>query len=112
MEGRLLEIRQVSLNGAGNGTASVGPFGREIWHPATVSIKVSTNTNEAQCSIYTGSDTTDRNFVDGTFSGSSGDSTDKLAGQDVTPGNQVFAVWTGGDANALATLSIQGTKTI
>jgi hypothetical protein len=107
----------VTLNGAGAGTAQLGPINiRETWSPAVASVKTNqapaSIVNEAQCKIYCGSDATDPNFVDGTLSGSTGDSTDDIAGQQVRAGQYVFAVWTGGDAGAQGRLNVQGTKVI
>jgi hypothetical protein len=105
----------VTLNGSGAGTAQLGPIGqRESWTPAVVSVKTNqapgSIVNEAQCKIYAGPDTSDSNFVDGTLSGSTGDSTGNIAGQTVVCGEQVFAVWTGGDAGAQGRVIVSGTK--
>jgi hypothetical protein len=107
----LSESQPVILNGAGNGTAELRPAFGETWSPATVSVKVSSAVKEAQCRIYLGSDTTDANFVDGTLSGSTGDSTDRVTGPFRLP-NRLFAVWSGGDAGATATLAVSGTRDI
>lgn len=102
----------ITLDGSGNGTASVGPTSHgEVWTPATVSVKVATATNEAQCLIYQGHSATPENFVDGTFSGSSGDSTDK-ATYPMRLGWKVWAVWAGGDPGAVAYLNVAGTRDI
>lgn len=102
----------VKLDGTGAGTAKIGPIGaRESWTPETVSVSASSTTNEALCKIYIGDDTSQRNFVDGTFSGSSGDSTQNVTGP-IRLGQYVFALWTGGDAGAIATLTVIGTKDI
>jgi hypothetical protein len=108
----LNESVPIVLDGSGNGMARLGPVSHgEAWNPATTSVKVSTNTLEAQCRIYQGDSPTDRNFIDGTLSGSTGDSTDRAEGPIRMP-NAVFAVWTGGDAGATATLRIIGSKDI
>jgi hypothetical protein len=105
----------VTLNGAGAGTAQVGPTGmRERWQPAVASVKTNqaTVTNEATCKIYCGADASPPNFVDGTLSGSSGDSTANISGQAVLAGEYVLAVWAGGDPGAQGYLVVTGTKTI
>jgi hypothetical protein len=108
----LNESVPIVLDGSGNGTARLGPASHgEAWHPDTTSVKASSNTNEAQCRIYAGDSPTDRNFIDGTLSGSTGDSTDRVNGPIRMP-NAVFAVWSGGDPTATATLRVQGTKDI
>ena len=107
----------VTLNGAGGGTAQLGPVNaREMWLPAVVSVKTNqapgTIVNEAQCKIYAGADISDPNFVDGTLSGSTGDSTGNAAGQQIDSGEYVFAVWSGGDAGVQGRVNVQGSKVI
>lgn len=100
-----------TFSAAGTATASIGPRNqREVWSPAVASVSASTNVKEAACKIYCGQDATQPNFVDGTLSGSTGDSTGHIAGQTVRAGDQVFAVWAGGDAGAQARLNVTGTK--
>src|SRR5208282_3431982 len=116
-EDQLNQSAVVTLNGAGNGTAQLGPLNaREKWLPQVVSVKTNqaagTIVKEAQCKIYAGPDTSDPNFVDGTLSGSTGDSTGNVAGQEIDCGEYVFAVWAGGDAGAQGRVNVQGTKVI
>ena len=102
----------VQLDNTGSGKAQIGPLSAlEVWHPTNVHVSVSSAINEAQCSIYVGDNTDQRNFRDGTFSGSSGDSTGDIVDV-VKAGHYVIAVWTGGDALASATLTVTGTKDI
>jgi hypothetical protein len=113
-QGTLYESKTVTLNGSGNGTVKLGPISaREVWSPSSASVKTNqtTVTNEAVCNLYVGLSATQENFRDGTFSGSSGDSSDLVAGQ-LKIGNFVWAVWTGGDAGAQATLVVTGTKEV
>lgn len=105
----------VTLNAQGNGTAQLGPLNqRESWQPAVVSVKTNqlaaAIVDEAQCKIYAGPDTSDTNYVDGTLSGSTGDSTSNVAGQTVNCGEYVFAVWSGGDPGAQGRVNVSGTK--
>lgn len=103
----------VALDGSGNGVTSIGPLSAmEVWHPANVHVSVSTAVLEAQCDIFVGDSTDQRNFRDGTFTGSSGDSSDRVSADTVKSGHKVYARWTGGDPLASATLSITGTKDI
>jgi hypothetical protein len=104
-----------TLDGSGNGTARLGPVSsRETWKPQVASVKTNqvpgTITSEAQCRIYAGPDTSDAYFVDGTLSGSTGDSTANVAGQEISCGEYVWAVWTGGDPGAQGRLNVQGDK--
>lgn len=106
----------VVLNGSGNGTARLGPLtAMETWYPTQASVKVSFSgsnpVNEATCRIYKGDSATDNNFKDGTFTGSSGDATDKIAGK-LQHNLYIFAVWTGGDVGETAYLTVTGDKEI
>ena len=104
----------VVLDSSGDGTAKVGPAGmREIWQPALASVQCSSNTDEATCQVAFGQDLATARFLDATFTGSSGDSTDRVSGAaPLRLGWSVFATWTGGDPGATATLTVTGTKTI
>ena len=103
----------VALNGSGGGTARIGPAGAaEMWQPAIASVSVSTNASEAQCRIYIGDQPTQANYVDGTLSGSTGDSTDRVSARPLKLGDYIWAVWSGGDAGSVATLNVTGTRTV
>lgn len=108
----LNESGSVTLNGSGNGTVRMRPFGGgETWLPGSVSFKASSNTLEASCRIYIGPSPSDQYFVDGSLSGSTGDSTGRVAGYQVdSHGNYLWAVWAGGDAGATATVQVTGTE--
>lgn len=110
----LTRTANVTLTG-GAGTAQLGPVSPgETWYPtvASVSTEESTVTDEAQCKIYCGPLPSQAYYVDGTLSGSTGDSTGNVAGQVIRPGSYVWAVWSGGDSGAVAVLNIQGTRTV
>jgi hypothetical protein len=78
---------------------------------SVVSVSVSTNVLEAQCKVYIGTGVGQATFVDGTLSGSSGDSTDRVA-HALYPGQIIFAVWTGGDIGSTATVNVVGTRQV
>jgi hypothetical protein len=104
--------QSVTLNASGNGTVQLGPYyTHERWQLTSVSVSASTNVKEAQCKIYVGSNVSQGNYVDGTLSGSTGDSTGRLAGYVVGHGVYLWAVWSGGDVGAVATMQVQGTRT-
>jgi len=107
----LNENGSVTLDGSGNGTLQMKPWGGGVtWQPATVSVKASSNVSEASAKVYVGPSATDPYFVDGTLSGSTGDSTGRVAGFPVdTHGNSLWVVWSGGDAGATATAQLNGT---
>lgn len=99
------------LDGAGAGRARIGPVGaRETWYASTAAVSCSTNAAEALCRIYVGDQPIPSNYVDGTLSGSTGDSTGRVAGAPITLGRYVWAVWAGGDPGAVATLAVSGTR--
>lgn len=101
----------VTLDGNGNGTAYTGPLSPgEVWSGLTVSVSVATNVNEATCSIYGGAAATPGYFADATTWGSTGDSTTNVG--TIRVGGNVFAVWTGGDPGARATVTITGTRQV
>lgn len=103
----------VVLNGSGAGTAKNGPSGAfETWNAQAAAVSASTNTAEAQCKIYVGDSPTAPNYVDGTLSGSTGDSTGRVSARPLKLGDYVWAVWTGGDPGAVATLNVTGTRTL
>lgn len=107
------ENASVTLNGSGAGTARVGPLSaREIWYPDSVSVSTNQTTivSDAQCQIFVGDQAIQQNFRGSTFTGSSGDS-ETLTGT-VKTGQYVWAVWTQGDAGALATVVVIGEKEV
>jgi len=102
---------QVTLDGSGNGTASIGPLSPgEIWDGLTAAVRVATNTDEAIASVYAGAGVSAGYFRGATTWGSTGDSTSQLP--QVRVGGNIFAVWTGGDAHQVATLTVTGTRTV
>jgi len=116
----LNQAESTVLDGSGNGTIKMRPDGsHEYWSPTTASV-IAPNpaggvpASEAQCTIYVGPKAADQYFVDGTYSGSSGNVTDAVAGYVIGrhADPYIIAVWTGGDPGATATLRVQGTKQI
>lgn len=111
----LNESESVTLDGSGNGYVRIRPDGpAETWLPTVVHVSVSSNTSEAQCSIYAGPAQTHQYFVDATFSGSSGDASDRITGKVIGRRQlpYIWAVWSGGDPGAQATAAVTGTKQI
>lgn len=102
----------VTLDGSGNGTAQLGPVRvREHWQLSGASVAVATHTLEATCKLYLGSAVAPGTFIGQTATGSSGD-TCALGGQDIQPGMYIWAVWTGGDVGAQATVTAIGTYSL
>lgn len=114
----LNEADSIVLDGSGNGTLAMRPDGsREYWLPTMVS-EAAPNpaggipAHEARFDLYIGYKVGSQYFVDGTYTGSSGNSTDKVAGYTIGrhADPQIIGVWTGGDPGAVATMRVQGTK--
>lgn len=110
----LNESATITLDAFGNGTAKVGPrSAREIWSPDNVHVSANANAvNESQCKIYVGDLPIQSNYRDGTVSGSTGDSSDRVNASVVKCGQYVYAVWANGDANVTATLNVTGTRLV
>lgn len=101
----------VTLNGSGNGTASIGPQRvREWWTNIVVAVSVATSNNEAQCSLYVGSTVQSSTFMGTTPNGSHG--AVATLPNPIPAGYQIWCVWSNGDANAQATMHVRGTYTI
>lgn len=106
---------QITLSGSGAGTARLGPSGHGItWTLGSISVHTAqaVSTGTCQCSTYVGDDTSAVNFLDSTFSGDTGDTTDAASGQQIRLGKYVFAAWSGGVANDIATLTLTGTMEV
>jgi hypothetical protein len=106
------ESASVKANGSGNAIARVGPLSaREIWHPSNVHVNASSATNEAVCQIYVGDNNT-LSFRDNTFTGSTGDSSDRINADTIKCGQYVWAMWSGGDPGALFMITVTGSREI
>lgn len=104
----------VTLNGSGNGTAQAGPrLAGEAWYPTSVSISMtgSQPTTVATCYIYAGGGVSPATFVDATYAVLAAASS-LISGQTLYPGQSVYAVWTGGNPDAVGTLVVNGTRTV
>ena len=110
MQSPLNESASVVLDASGNGTLRMKPYGGSLtWLPTIVSVKASSSVSEAECRVYIGPAAVDAWYVDGTLSGSSGDASDRVTGRQVdTHGSALWAVWQGGDAGAVATMTVAG----
>lgn len=107
----LQETNSGELDGSGEATVKLGPTGgNEVWTPSSVSVICSSNTSEANCKVYAGPSPTAQYFKDLTVDGSTGDATDRC-NVPIPKGSFVWAVWTGGDPGATATVNVDGTKT-
>jgi hypothetical protein len=104
----------VVLNGSGAGTAFIGPTRpNEHWQllGATASLPVASA--QGSVSLYVGSSVANGILVGTTqYTTLSPTAVFGLGNMDIQPGQQVWAVWTGGPANTTATLLVAGTYTI
>lgn len=102
----------VQLDADGNGSTHCGPLSaRENWLPDNVYVRVSSNVKEAECTIYAGEAAEPAFYRDQTFAGSTGDSSSRVNGDTIRVGSAIWAIWTGGDAGATATLTVTGVRT-
>lgn len=100
-------VGQATLDMIGSGTVTLGPSG-EDWLITNVTVSTFPRTKEATAKIYLNY-VGEQYYLDGTYSGSNGDTTDTPI--TLTDGNKVVVSWEGGDAEATATVNIRGTRT-
>lgn len=100
----------VTLDGTGAGTVKLGPRIGQRWNITNAAVKIPNAVKVPSASIYVGGSPTDANFVDGTFTGNF-DATGRIANFPISPQDNVWAVWAGGDIGAVATLSLIGIMT-
>lgn len=97
---------QVTLNGSGYGAIRIGPTG-EQWFITRTMVRATTHVLEAICTIYqTNIGATFQRDI--TYTGSTGDTSDTEF--HVTDGDALWVEWSGGDAGAVATVTISGTR--
>jgi hypothetical protein len=96
---------KVTLNSSGNGSVRVGPgIPRQTWFINLLSVTVSTNVAEPVAKVWFGN--AGSAFLGGTYTGAN-----DVFGPDIllANGQYLTVVWTGGDANAIATCTVSGT---
>jgi hypothetical protein len=111
----LARSASVVLDSNGDGTAEVGPaVPGEIWVPASCSISCGGSiptTGSPSVYLYAGNGISQQYFVDSTYN-VLGASSSMISGQQLYPGQNVFAVWTSGPPGETATLAVNGTRTV
>jgi hypothetical protein len=100
----------VVLDGSGNGQVSLGPAAGTKWTLRLATVSVSSSTRQPTCKLYRGSSSGPLELVDSTNIGA-GASSAKVGGAIYYSGQLLWAVWSGGDAGAVATLQAYGTQT-
>jgi hypothetical protein len=97
----------------GGATLKLGPTAHGIaWKPQVASVRAATANLDGLCRIYVGHTATPENFVDATYTGSTGDSTNNLGtmGAEIYLGNYIFAVWEAADPGTQVTLVVTGSQ--
>lgn len=96
--------KTVTLDSSGSGTVKIGPTSSgQTWRITRASVQTSTAVKVPQALLYQGNKTT---FISGTVSGSN--DTDDALNVLLTGSGYIMCVWTGGDAGAVATLTVAG----
>jgi|SRR5271166_5662987 len=113
----LNESAQVILDGSGNGTAKLSPYGTRYsgysWEPVNLWVGVSTTVKEASAVAYVSYGIFSQGSTDtigNTATGSTGDTCGMT--QTLKPGDWVSVKWTGGDPGAIATMRVTGTANV
>lgn len=100
----------VVLDASGNGQVSIGPaVVRERWAPTQATVSVSSTVLQATCSLYLGIGAVPGRKLGDSSTGSSGD-TYGFGGFEMQPGQNLIAIWAGGDAGATATVAVYGER--
>jgi hypothetical protein len=103
----LNESGQVVLDSNGNGSLTIGPNNSaQVWIPTSLGVQASSNVKEPMFKFYRGHSAGPLNYISGTTTGSN-DNTD-VNGITLFPGETFFCQWTGGDAGAIASVTIVG----
>jgi hypothetical protein len=98
----------VKLSGAGAGQCSLPPPSGVMWRVDLATVSILVPVLIPQGFVYLGNSSGPLQLVDSTTFGSSA-STAKIKGTQLYPGQYVWAVWSGGDAGATATLQLFAT---
>jgi hypothetical protein len=97
----------VKLDGSGNGQVSLTPPSGTVWRLRLANVSTTGTVNQPKAFLYRGSTSGPVEQIDSTFLGNSASSA-KVAGAPFFQGQVLWAKWTGGDANAQATLQVYG----
>jgi len=97
----------VKLNASGNGQCSLTPPSGTKWDLQLAAISTTGTVKLPQCFLYLGNSNGPLTLIDSTNMGNSA-SSGKVIGAPVYAGTYIWAVWTGADANAVATLQLYG----
>ncbi|MCW2899980.1 MAG: hypothetical protein JWO67_2245 [Streptosporangiaceae bacterium] len=98
----------VKLSALGAGQCSLTPPSGVMWQLSLASLSIANPVNIPSGFLYTGNSNGPIQLIDSTYAGASA-SSGKVAGVPFYPGIYLWAVWSGGDALATATLQVFGT---
>lgn len=101
----------ITLNANGYGLATITPPVTEQWDISTVSVTSTSSTKVPTIRLYLGQGPNQSDFIDGSYNGNQNVS-DVLSGRPIPPGIKLLAEWAKGDANAIATVTVRGKKTV
>lgn len=101
------QAANATLDGTGAGTAYLGPAPGKVWRLTIAAVQTNTAVKVPTCIIYMGAAATSNNLIDGTFTGNL-DTSDAVTAYDLSNGNYLWAVWSGGDPGSIGTVSIYG----
>lgn len=105
---KLFIIQSAIVDATNTATIRVAPAA-EDWQIDYTNVLCSTRVLEARCRIYT-PQIGDLYAVDGTYSGSSGDTSDTQ--HILYDGTPMFIQWTGADIGSTVTVTLNGWKTV
>jgi hypothetical protein len=99
---------QATISGAGTATVRVGPqHWGETWYPASADIATTSGINDASsCQFYLGVISAATQIGGQSYAG--GGDTMSWSARPVQFGEQVFAVWSGGNPGDIATMRVTG----
>lgn len=103
---------QVTLDGTGSGTVRVGPtHWGTTWYPVSADIATTTGPNDVStCAFFLGVIGTATQIGGQSYQG--GGDTMSWSSRPVQFGEQVYAVWSGGNPGDLATLRVTGDEDV
>lgn len=97
----------VTLNASGAGQCSLTPPSGTLWQLFLAAVSTTSVTNASEAFLYLGNSNGPITLIDSTFLGNSA-SSGKVAGAPFYHGQYIWAVWSGADAGAHATLQVYG----
>jgi hypothetical protein len=97
----------VKLSAAGAGQCGLTPPSGVMWQLSLASVSIPNPVLIPEVFLSTGNSNGPLQLIDSSYAGASA-SSGKVAGVVLYPGQWIWAAWTGGDANAVATLQLYG----